>query len=57
MVQAKQIVYHDRDNFLADPRFASVPMASDLQAYADERRALMDPARALPWGRFRRMAA
>jgi gamma-glutamyltranspeptidase len=52
MVQAKQIAYHDRDRFLADPRFGAVPTRRLIsKAYADERRALMDPARALPWDR------
>lgn len=50
LVQAKQIAYHDRDRHLADPRFADVPMARLIsKKYADERRSLMDPARALPW--------
>jgi gamma-glutamyltranspeptidase len=50
MVQAKQIAYHDRDRHLADPRFARVPTERLIsKAYADERRALIDPARALPW--------
>ncbi|MBM3647058.1 MAG: gamma-glutamyltransferase [Alphaproteobacteria bacterium] len=53
MVQAKQLAYHDRDRFLADPRFADVPMARLVsKAYANERRALMDPARAVPWDRI-----
>jgi gamma-glutamyltranspeptidase/glutathione hydrolase len=26
LVQAKQIAYHDRDRFLADPRFVEVPI-------------------------------
>jgi gamma-glutamyltranspeptidase len=52
MVQAKQIAYHDRDRHLADPRFADVPIERLIsKVYADERRALMDPARALPWDR------
>jgi len=52
MVQAKQIAYHDRDRHLADPRFADVPMERLIsKAYAGERRALMDPDRALPWNR------
>jgi len=52
MVQAKQIAYHDRDRHLADPLFASVPMQRLIsKEYANERRALMDPARALPWDR------
>ena len=53
MVQAKQLAYHDRDRHLADPRFADVPMERLIsKKYADERRALMDPARALPWDRI-----
>lgn len=50
MVQAKQLAYHDRDQHLADPRFADVPTGRLIsKKYADERRSLMDPARALPW--------
>ena len=50
MVQAKQLAYHDRDRHLADPRFADVPMERLIsKKYADERRALMDPDRAIPW--------
>jgi gamma-glutamyltranspeptidase/glutathione hydrolase len=53
MVQAKQLAYHDRDRHLADPRFADVPMERLIsKKYADERRALMDPNRALPWDRI-----
>ncbi|MBL8380405.1 MAG: gamma-glutamyltransferase [Burkholderiales bacterium] len=53
MVQAKQIAYHDRDHHLADPRFAAVPMEMLIsRQYADARRSLMDPARALPWDRI-----
>jgi gamma-glutamyltranspeptidase len=53
MVQAKQIAYHDRDRYLADPRFADVPMAQLIsKAYADERRGLMDTRSALPWDRI-----
>jgi gamma-glutamyltranspeptidase/glutathione hydrolase len=53
MVQAKQIAYHDRDRHLADPAFSKVPM--DLlisKDYANARRGLMDPARALPWDKI-----
>jgi gamma-glutamyltranspeptidase/glutathione hydrolase len=52
MVQAKQVAYHDRDQHLGDPLFANVPMQRLIsKAHADQRRALMDPARALPWDR------
>jgi gamma-glutamyltranspeptidase len=52
LVQAKQIAFHDRDRFIADPDFAKVPVARLLsKAYAERRRPLMDPARALPWDR------
>ena len=50
LVQAKQIAYHDRDRFLADPRFADVPVSTLIsKPHADKRRPLIDPARALPW--------
>ncbi len=53
MIQAKQLAYHDRDRHLADPRFADVPMNRLISKhYADERRALMDPARAIPWDKI-----
>jgi gamma-glutamyltranspeptidase/glutathione hydrolase len=47
LVQAKQIAYHDRDRWLADPEFAAVPIERLVsKAYADSRRGLIDPARA-----------
>jgi gamma-glutamyltranspeptidase/glutathione hydrolase len=50
LVQAKQVSYYDRDQWLADPRFVDVPTAKLLStAHLDERRRLMDPKRALPW--------
>ncbi len=52
LIQAKQLAFHDRDRFLADPRFAEVPVSRLLSdAYIAERRRLIDPARALPWDR------
>lgn len=52
LVQAKQISYHDRDRWLADPRFVEVPTGRLLSdAHLDERRRLMDPKHALPWDR------
>lgn len=52
LVQAKQIAFHDRDRFVADPAFVPVPVARLLSpAYIAERRRLIDPARALPWDR------
>ena len=50
LVQAKQLAYHDRDRVLADPRFAAVPIERLIsKRYADERRPLIERARALPW--------
>ena len=50
LVQAKQLAYHDRDRWIADPSFAKVPVDRLLsRAYADARRKLIDAARALPW--------
>jgi gamma-glutamyltranspeptidase/glutathione hydrolase len=53
MVQAKQLAYHDRDRYLADPRFADVPIERLISKdYADQRGELMHPARALPWDKI-----
>src|SRR5512140_2174783 len=53
LVQAKQLAYHDRDRWVADPAFADIPVERLLsRAYADERRKLIDPARALPWDKL-----
>jgi gamma-glutamyltranspeptidase len=50
LVQAKQLAYHDRDRWLADPRRVEVPVARLVaKAYAEERRQLIDSARALAW--------
>ena len=50
LVQAKQIAYNDRDRSLGDPRFVEVPIEKLIsKSYADQRRRLLDPARALPW--------
>jgi gamma-glutamyltranspeptidase/glutathione hydrolase len=52
LVQAKQIAYNDRDGLLADPCHVPVPVQRLIsKAYAGQRRALMDPLRALPWDR------
>jgi gamma-glutamyltranspeptidase len=53
LVQAKQIAFHDRDRFVADPAFAPVPVERLLSStYADERRRLLDREHALPWDRL-----
>jgi gamma-glutamyltranspeptidase len=50
LVQAKQIAYNDRDRWLADPRFAEVPIERLIsKEHAGKRRNLIDPARALAW--------
>jgi gamma-glutamyltranspeptidase/glutathione hydrolase len=50
LVQAKQLAYHDRDRWLADPRFADVPIARLIsKAHANQRRSLIDPKHALAW--------
>ena len=52
MVQAKQIAYHDRDQMLADPAFADVPVEMLISKdYARKRSALIDRKRALSWDR------
>jgi len=50
LVQAKQLAYHDRDRWLADPSFADVPIARLLSRdHVAARRTLIDLQRALPW--------
>ena len=50
MVQAKQLAYHDRDRYVGDPRFTDVPTERLIsKGYADDRRPMMDPNRALAW--------
>lgn len=47
MIEAKKVVFEDRARFYADPDFYEVPLEGLLsKAYADERRALIDPERA-----------
>jgi gamma-glutamyltranspeptidase/glutathione hydrolase len=50
LVQAKQIAYHDRDQVLADPLFADVPVERLIsKQYAAERGRLIDARSALKW--------
>src|SRR5262245_18505798 len=50
LVQAKQIAYNDRDRFLADPKFAQVPIDRLISKdHARERAKLIDVRTALPW--------
>jgi gamma-glutamyltranspeptidase/glutathione hydrolase len=47
LVEAKKLAFEDRARYYADPDFADVPVAGLIsKAYADSRRALIDPARA-----------
>lgn len=47
LVEAKKIAYEDRARFYADPAFEPAPVEALIsKAYADERRALLDPQRA-----------
>lgn len=46
-VEAKKLVYEDRAKFYADPDFYDAPLEKLLsKSYADERRKLIDPAKA-----------
>ncbi|MDE5458404.1 gamma-glutamyltransferase [Bradyrhizobium sp. CSA112] len=50
LVQAKQIAYHDRDQVLADPSFADVPVERLIsKEYAHLRGRLIDGTSALKW--------
>jgi gamma-glutamyltranspeptidase/glutathione hydrolase len=53
LVQAKQLAYHDRDRFLADPDFSAVPTDRLLtKEYARERGRLIDMNAVLPWDKI-----
>ncbi len=46
-VEAKKLAFADRARFYADPDFSKIPLAGLIsKAYADERRAKIDPTRA-----------
>ncbi|MEH2613645.1 gamma-glutamyltransferase [Bradyrhizobium sp. AZCC 1693] len=50
LVQAKQVAYHDRDQLLADPSFADVPVERLIsKPYASERGRLIDLQSVLKW--------
>ncbi len=50
LVQAKQIAFHDRDQLLADPAFADVPIDTLIsKRYANERGRLINLRSALGW--------
>jgi len=50
LVQAKQIAFHDRDQQLADPAFADIPIETLIsREYAARRRGLINPATVLRW--------
>ena len=48
IVEAVKIAFADRDEWLTDPKFVNIPVEKLIsKAYADERRRLIDPERAL----------
>jgi gamma-glutamyltranspeptidase/glutathione hydrolase len=48
MAEAVKVAFADREEWLTDPRFVDIPVERLIsQAYADERRRLIDPERAL----------
>ncbi len=51
IAEALKIAFADRQAATADPAFVDVPVARLMsRAYAEERRALLDPSRARAWG-------
>jgi oxamate amidohydrolase len=51
MAEAVKVAFADRDEWLTDPKFVDIPVDRMIsQAYADERRRLIDPERALDIG-------
>ena len=48
IVEAERLAFADRDRYLADPDFVTAPVSGLLdRSYLDQRRALIDPNRAL----------
>jgi gamma-glutamyltranspeptidase/glutathione hydrolase len=48
MIEAKRLAFEDRARYYADPAYADIPSAALLdKGYAEERRALIDPERAM----------
>ncbi len=48
IVEAERLAFADRDRYLADPDFVAAPMVGLLdRSYLDQRRALIDPSRAI----------
>jgi oxamate amidohydrolase len=51
MAEVVKVAFADRDEWLTDPDFVDIPVDRMIsQSYADERRRLIDPRRALPVG-------
>src|SRR5262249_30053307 len=51
LAEAVKIAFADREEWLTDPRFVDIPVDRLIsKAYADERRALIDPERSLEVG-------
>ena len=51
IVEAVKVAFADREEWLTDPRFVEIPVDRLIsKTYADERRALIDPERALDLG-------
>jgi gamma-glutamyltranspeptidase/glutathione hydrolase len=46
VTEALKLAYADRDTYYADPKFSKIPPALLTKAYADQRRGLIDPAKA-----------
>lgn len=48
IIEAERLAFADRDRYLADPDFVTAPVSGLLdRSYIDQRRALIDPSRAL----------
>ncbi len=48
IAEAEKLAYADRDRYVADPAFVTVPTGLLDRAYLETRRTLIDPARAMP---------
>lgn len=51
IAEAEKLAYADRDRYIADPAFVSIPSGLLAKDYVAKRRRMIDPAQAMEWPR------